>query len=255
MIQRLAFAGLGILFLASPSLASAATLSDLQAQLQSLLSTLLQLQSESGRATSQTFTASPISGTAPSSVVFRERTIANADSLAIDFGDGTGFGTMVCDPSTGSNDSVCRVTHAYTMPGVYLAELIGKGLGNDSQWQGTGKRALVIVYKPKAGSAFATIDQKSLTTTSVNPTISGTVVHADIQIWIKKGRVAVESSMDTRAQDDLWRNPEVLAVAGGYWSAQVAGGKLENGIYTVVVSDKKTSLVLATGTLFIDASK
>lgn len=255
MLKNLAAGSLGLVFLATPLLASAATVADIQAQIQSILSKLLQLQTQSIEATSQTFTASPTSGLAPLSVTFRERTTTDAGSFAVDFGDGTGIGAMVCSPLAGSSDSVCRVTHAYTMPGVYYAELIGKGSGSGSQWQGTGKRVLFTIYKPRAGSAFATIDQKSLTTISANPTISGAASNADIEVRIKKGRVAVESPIDTRLQDYVWRNPNVSPIAGGRWSVQVEGVKLENGIYTVVVSDRKTGNVLATGVLSVDSSR
>ena len=141
------------------------------------------------------------------------------------------------------------------MPGVYRSELIGKGLGDGSQWQGTGKTVLSTIYKPRAGSAFATIDQKSLTTSTANPAISGAVVNANIEVRIKRGRVAVESPIDVRSQGYVWRSQNGFSVAGGRWSAQVAGVKLENGIYTVVVSDRKTGYVLATGTLVVDTSK
>lgn len=257
MIQKLAFSSLGLLLLASPIAASAATVADIQAQIQSILSKLLQLQTQSIEPTSQTFTASPASGTAPLSVAFRERTASDGGSFAVDFGDGTGIGAMVCSPLAGSSDSVCRVTHAYTMPGVYYAELIGKGPGSGSQWQSTGKEIVFNVYEPPAGSVFATIDQRSLTTSSANPTISGTVVNTDIELWVKKGRVTVPSPVDTRSEDHVWRYSNGLQVVGGRWSVQVAGAgvKLENGIYTVAVSDRKTGNVLATGVLSVDSSR
>jgi len=257
MIQKLASGSLGLLLLASPAVASAATVADIQAQIQSILATLLQLQTQSIEATSQTFTASPTSGTAPLSVAFRERTTTDAGSFAVDFGDGTGFAQMSCTPLLGSTDSVCRVTHAYTMPGMYRAELIGKGAGSGSQWQGTGKQVSFTVYKPVAGSAFATIDQHSLTTNSASPTITGTVRNAEIGLRILKGRVAVPSPIDTASQDYVSRYPSMLFAAGGRWSATVAasGVTMENGIYTVVVFDVKTALVLATGTLVVDTSR
>gem|GEM_PF-6732651 len=257
MIQKLASVGLGILLLASPALASAATVADIQAQIQSILAKLQQLQTERGVVSSQSFTASPTSGTAPLSVVFERRAVTDGGSLAVDFGDGTGFGAMICNPLAGSNDSLCRVTHAYTMPGVYSAELIGKGAGHSSEWQGTGKRLTFTVRNTSKIGVSATIDQKSLTTNSANPVLSGTVQNADIEVRIKKGRVAVPSPVDTRSQDYVWRSPNVFPVTGGRWSLQVtgAGVKLENGIYTVVVSDMKTALVLATGVLLVDTSR
>ncbi|MDO8575684.1 MAG: hypothetical protein Q7R90_00010 [bacterium] len=257
MIQKLASVGLGILLLASPVVASAATVADIQAQIQSILSKLLQLQTQSIVTPSQTFTASPTSGTAPLSVAFRERTASGSGSFAVDFGDGTGFGTMICEPLAGSNDSVCRVTHAYTMPGVYHAELIGKGSGDGSQWQGTGKRVTFTVRNTSKTGVSATIDRSSLTANSANPAISGTAWNADIEVWIKRGRVAVPSPIGTNPQDYVWRSPKGLPVAGGRWSAQVAGAgvKLENGIYTVIVSGLKTGYVLATGVLLVDTSR
>lgn len=252
MIQKLASGSLGLLLLASPVLVSADTLSDLQAQLQSLLFTLQQLQVASSATISQTFTASPASGTAPLSVAFQERTASGAGSFAVDFGDGTGIGTTICNPLAGSNDSVCSVTHAYTMPGVYYAELIGKGAGDGSQWQGTGKRVMFRVRNASKTGASATIDQHSMISNSSNPTISGTASNADIEIRIKKGRVTIPSPIGTSSQTDVWRNANVLPVAGGHWSAQVASVKLENGYYTVVVSHRKTGYVLATSVLLVD---
>lgn len=254
MIQKLASGSLGLLLLASPVVASATTVSDLQAQLQSLLFTLQQLQVASSATISQTFTASPTSGTAPLSVAFQEHTASGAGIFAVDFGDGTGIGTTICNPLAGSNDSVCSVTHAYTMPGVYYAELIGKGAGDGSQWQGTGKRAMFTVRNASKTGASATIDQHSMISTSSNPTITGTVVNADIEIRIKSGRVTVPSPVDTSSQDYVWRNANLFPDVGGRWSAQVggAGVTLENGYYTVVVSDRKTGNVLATGVLFVD---
>ncbi|MBI5457318.1 hypothetical protein HY971_01150 [Candidatus Kaiserbacteria bacterium] len=257
MIRKLAFASLSVLLLASPVVASADMVSDLQAQIQSILAKLQQLQTESVVTPSPTFTASPISGLAPLSVVFQQRTAALAGTFAVDFGDGTGFGTMTCTPLAGPTDSLCRVTHAYTMPGVYSAQLIGKGAGNSSEWQGTGKWVTFTVYKPTAGSAFATIDQKSLTTNSANPTLSGTVQNADIEVRIKKGRVTVPSPIDKASQDYVWRYSGGFLVVGGRWSATVAdaGVKLENGTYTVIISDARIALVLATGVLLVDTSR
>src|SRR3989338_7791413 len=99
MIQKLALSGLGILLLASPVAASAATLADLQAQLQSLL---LKLQEVRSGVVSPTFTASAMLGSAPLSVVFQQRSATHAGSFAVDFGDGTGSGTMTCEPLAGS---------------------------------------------------------------------------------------------------------------------------------------------------------
>src|SRR3989338_8795499 len=78
MIQKLASVGLGILLLASPVVASADMVADIQAQIQSLLVKLEQLRAGSAGATSNTFTASPTSGTAPLSVVFERRVAADA---------------------------------------------------------------------------------------------------------------------------------------------------------------------------------
>ena len=252
MIQKLASAGLGILLLASPAVASADMVADIQAQIQSILLKLEQLRAGTA---SHAFTASPTSGVAPLRVVFGRRAAADAGRYAVDFGDGTGFAQMNCTPLVGSTDSECRVTHAYTMPGMYFAKLIGKGADNSSQWQETGREVTFAVFNTGKAGASATIDQRSLTTTSANPTITGTVWNADIGVRILKGRVAVPSPIDTVSQDYVWQSPNVSSVAGGRWSAQVAGAKLENGIYTVVVSDVKTGLVLTTGVLVVDTSR
>jgi len=252
MIQKLASAGLGILLLASPAVASADMVADIQAQIQSILLKLEQLRAGTA---SHAFTASPTSGAAPLRVVFGRRAAADAGRFAVDFGDGTGFAQMNCTPLVGSTDSECRVTHAYTMPGMYFAKLIGKGADNSSQWQETGREVTFAVFNTGKAGASATIDQRSLTTTSANPTITGTVWNADIGVRILKGRVAVPSPIDTVSQDYVWQSPNVSSVAGGRWSAQVAGAKLENGIYTVVVSDVKTGLVLTTGVLVVDTSR
>src|SRR3989338_5857783 len=210
MIKKLAFGSLGLLLLASPMVASADTVSDIQAQIQSLLVKLEQLRAGGAGATSQTFTASPTSGTAPLSVVFERRAAADARNFAVDFGDGTGLVQMNCTPLLGSTDSVCRVTNAYTMPGMYRAELIGKGAGSGSQWQGTGKQVSFTVYKPVAGSAFATIDQHSLTTNSASPTITGTVRNAEIGFRVLKRRGAGPPPLDTPSQDYLSPYPNIL---------------------------------------------
>ena len=252
MIQKLASAGLGILLLASPAVASADMVADIQAQIQSILLKLEQLRAGTA---SHAFTASPTSGAAPLRVVFGRRAAADAGRFAVDFGDGTGFAQMNCTPLVGSTDSECRVTHAYTMPGMYSAKLIGKGADDSSQWQETGREVTFAVFNTGKAGASATIDQRSLTTTSANPTITGTVWNADIGLRILKGRVAVPSPIDTVSQDYVWQSPNVSSVAGGRWSAQVAGAKLENGIYTVVVSDVKTGLVLTTGVLVVDTSR
>jgi len=252
MIQKLASAGLGILLLASPAVASADMVADIQAQIQSILLKLEQLRAGTA---SHAFTASPTSGAAPLRVVFGRRAAADAGRYAVDFGDGTGFAQMNCTPLVGSTDSECRVTHAYTMPGMYFAKLIGKGADDSSQWQETGREVTFAVFNTGKAGASATIDQRSLTTTSANPTITGTVWNADIGLRILKGRVAVPSPIDTVSQDYVWQSPNVSSVAGGRWSAQVAGAKLENGIYTVVVSDVKTGLVLTTGVLVVDTSR
>ena len=110
MIQKFAFGSLGILLLASPVAASADTVTDIQAQIQSILFQLQQLRTQSSITNSQSFTASPTSGLAPLSVAFQQRTAPDSGTFAVDFGDGTGFGTMICEPLAGSNNSVCRVT-------------------------------------------------------------------------------------------------------------------------------------------------
>src|SRR3989344_8480108 len=202
MIRKLAFVTLNVLLLASPAVASADMVADIQAQIQSLLVKLEQLRAG---ATSQTFTASPISGTAPLSVVFERRAAADAGNFGVDFGDGTGLVQMNCTPLLGSTDSVCRVTHAYTMPGMYRAELIGKGAGSGSQWQGTGKQVSFTVYKPVAGSAFATIDQHSLTTNSASPTITGTVRNAEIGFRIIKSRGGAPPPLNTPLLNYIFR--------------------------------------------------
>ena len=255
MIKKLALGSIGLLFLASPVIASADVVADIQAQIQSLLVKLEQLRAGGAGATSQTFSASPTSGTAPLSVVFERRAAADAGRYAVDFGDATGLAQMSCTSLVGATDSVCRATHAYTMPGMYSAELVGKGSGDGSQWQGTGRQVTFAVFNAGKAGASATIDQRSLTTTSANPTITGTVWNADIGVRILKGRVAVPSPIDTVSQDYVWRNPNVFLAADGRWSTQVAGVKLENGIYTVVVFDVKTALVLATGVLVVDTSR
>src|SRR3989344_100814 len=252
MIQKLAPGSLGLLLLASPMVVSADMVADLQAQIQSILLKLEQLRAG---ATAQTFTASPTSGTAPLSVVFERRAATDGGSLAVDFGDGTGFAPMSCAPLLGAIDSVCRVTHAYTMPGMYSAELIGKGAGNGSQWQGTGRLVTFAVFNTSKAGASATIDQRSLTANSASPTITGTVRNADIGVRILKGRVAVPSPIDTASQDYVWQSPNAFPAAGGRWSTTVAGVTLDNGIYTVIVSDMKTALVLATGVLVVDTAK
>ena len=98
MIKKLAFGSLGLLLLASPMVASADTVSDIHAQIQSLLVKLEQLRAGGAGATAQTFTASPTSGTAPLSVVFERRAVTDGGSLAVDFGDGTGLAQMNCIP-------------------------------------------------------------------------------------------------------------------------------------------------------------
>ena len=255
MIQKITSGSLGLLLLASPVVASAATVADIQAQIQSLLVKLEQLRAGGAGATPQTFSASPTSGTAPLSVIFERRAAADAGDFAVDFGDGTGFAQMNCTSFVGATDSACRATHAYTMPGMYSAELIGKGAGESSQWQGTGRQVTFAVFNASKAGASATIDQRSLTTNSTNPTITGTVRNADIGLRILKGRVAVPSPIDTVSQDYVWQSRNMFPAAGGRWSAQVAGAKLENGIYTVVVFDVKTALVLATGVLVVDTAK
>src|SRR3989344_9129817 len=154
MIKKLALGSIGLLFLASPVIASADVVADIQAQIQSLLVKLEQLRAGGAGATSQTFSASPTSGTAPLSVVFERRAAADAGRYAVDFGDGTGFAQMNCTPLVGSTDSECRVTHAYTMPGMYSAKLIGKGADDSSQWQETGREGTFAAFNQgKAGAS------------------------------------------------------------------------------------------------------
>src|SRR3989338_2392299 len=60
MLKRTALAGLGLLFLASPLLASADTLSDLQAQIAQLLEQIKVLQQKVNQSPNQTQSASPV---------------------------------------------------------------------------------------------------------------------------------------------------------------------------------------------------
>lgn len=121
--------------------------------------------------------------------------------------------------------------------------------------------------------ATATVDKSSLTSNSFTPTISGTA-NSDIGIFIAKGKVTVNSPISTDWQNYAWRYWGHLGkcksttgdfcgfdIINGRWSIQVFGPgfKLEDGVYTVIITDsitgKDSANVLTTGTLTINTSQ
>jgi len=108
-----------------------------------------------GGSSSQAFTASPTSGSAPLTVVFEQITKGGDGLLGIDFGDGTRVGTMNCDQIPGSKVS-CKINHTYTALGTYYAQLMYKGLGDNPEWRREGKQVTITVGNPTTNTLSAT---------------------------------------------------------------------------------------------------
>ncbi|MDP3646282.1 MAG: PKD domain-containing protein [bacterium] len=111
--------------------------------------------------TSQTFSASPTSGSAPLVVSFSGT--VNSAGYSIDFGDGTSSGDVRCGhggcPTSPSSSSV-NTTHTYNFPGTYTAKLrqhfsiiAGNCAGVDCNVVGT----VMITVSGQASGAFRVV--------------------------------------------------------------------------------------------------
>ncbi len=123
MFKKIAFAAVAVAFVASPIIASAETIDELQARLNSLLSQLTGLRAQieglGGTATlgggsGKVFLTSPLSGSAPLLVTFG---IQNDEAVSIDFGDGS---TNTC----AGCGFIRTATHIYGTPGSYTVKYI-----------------------------------------------------------------------------------------------------------------------------------
>ena len=114
MLKKLTLAGLGLLLFASPALAFAQSLSDLQAQLAALQAML---------------SATPSNGQAPLPVTFGAFSSSHSDispsAVGVDFGDGatSTMALIACQPNCDSTPDL-SVTHTYATVGEHTAKLV-----------------------------------------------------------------------------------------------------------------------------------
>src|SRR3989344_2644894 len=79
-----------------------------------------------GGSSSQAFTASPTSGSAPLTVVFQKHTLPMGGGYGVDFDDGTPVVAMACEEVSYPN-MVCKANHTYNVLGTYYTQLMSKG--------------------------------------------------------------------------------------------------------------------------------
>jgi PKD repeat protein len=176
-----------------------------------------------------TFTASPNSGAAPLSTTVYASGLSNAGVFyQLNFGDG----------QTASTGGFTSVQHTYSAPGTYTATL------TDPQGNQLGTQTITVTSGSTSATPTADIDQNSLTTNSLTPTISGTATNlSSILLYVTQlsAGFGAQGVVDAR-----------VPVVDGAWSYSVPSSDgLTRGTYQVHVQDLTTLAGLATATLII----
>ena len=195
-------------------------------------------------------TASPASGRSPLTVTFTGNVVLNAE---VDFGDGSSPFLLQCP---GALSDMCPLTqtftttHTYNAPGTYRAVVTIPAAASDGQTPPPGSIygiATVVVTSGDSQGPSAIIDPRSLTTTSVTPTINGTAKNT------LNNMIGV--SVLNAAGGEAYANDQI-PVVNGTWSFTI-NTPLAPGSYSITMmnpsqGDMPTKL-LATGTLVIRA--
>ncbi|MDB5260679.1 MAG: hypothetical protein JWN37_910 [Candidatus Nomurabacteria bacterium] len=145
------------------------------------------------------FMATPASGSVPLAVTFSNLN-AGANDRTLDFGDGQKYETG--PKGTWPSESK---THIYSKPGTYKA-VLSQSMPNTEL-----SRVTIIVTDSKI---FATIDSKTLNTTSAYPIISGTAN------GLSKVSLDVSSLSVECGQGDVYSNQNI-PVINGKWSIKI----------------------------------
>ena len=187
------------------------------------------------------FTASPTSGAAPMTVTFTTSG-AKAENGTVNFGDGNSEQLLNLLGNSTSNtkgycgsapDFFCSVSHTYASASTYTAAL------KDSSGDILATQTITVTGSNSAQPS-ATIDQSSLTTSSLTPTITGTAIgltHVDVYIG------------QNMAARPVILGGGAVPVVNGRWSYSVpaSDGLVYSGSYYVSVQNGNTGL--AQGTL------
>jgi len=206
----------------------------------------LAYQCVGGNSSGISFSASPQSGQVPLSVSFTITGIQSQGGYLVSFGDGSTGGVNVLTPGScvagGScTNTIFGVTHTYATAGTYTATLSG----NNTSYGST----VVTVNGTVSGSAV-TIDQSSLTTSSGQPTITGTV-SGQSGLWVLIGTVGGGEN-DTALMSTSLGN---VIISGNTWRATVNQATISPGTYIVHVKSVNayggSGDLLASGTLTV----
>lgn len=199
------------------------------------------------------FTATSTSGAAPLTVSFGTSG-ARAENGSIDFGDGSSLRLLTLFGNGPSNsagfcgampDFFCSVPHTYAQAGTYTASL------KDSSGNVFGTKTITVTGS-QASQPTAAIDQSSLTTSSLTPTISGTSNASSVRLVI--------TNPNSPTAADLYES-NFVSVENGRWSITVSPPSAQSyyeqlipGSYPIEIdgSDFET---LANGTLTITDSQ
>ena len=278
MLKKIAFGSVGIILLATPVIVSAQslgltdtcsaspTIACLQNEIQELVQILNQLLSARGnhhppaQPSQSTLSATPTSGSAPLTVNFSFTLIGPARgsvSNVINYGDGSS-GTLAPTNCTDVSGG-CTYTgsHTYANPGTYSASasttlwcLTTDASGNCTAENPVGTVGSATVTVGNTSSQLsATIDQSSLATSSLSPTITGTASGVS-SVYIQVTSLSSPDPMGT-VEDQI-----TVPVTNGLWSSGTLYGKggFTVGTYTVSVENGVNGPLLARDTLTINGS-
>ncbi len=187
----------------------------------------------------------PTTGMAPLQITAAYPANSVSNNIAIDFGDGTPLikaynnvnseadGGAICGQGSGA---VCSIGHTFKQAGTYTVKF------EDSNGTVVSSQTITVTGGQTSSTPTATIDQSSLTTTSLTPTITGTVTNTSwICVYVGSGPLPLRSTGPDSIPGYKWGDCNasgVISMTNGRWSMPMrgyTGSTLTPGTYTVGV--------------------
>lgn len=220
--------------------------------------------------TNSGFSVSPTSGASPLAVTFSSTHVTSGvggGGYEIDFGDGSSAEPLLMCGPDGSGMPTCgasiTIQHTYASAGSYTTALRtfppSTTLTYNSPHTVIATQTITVTGSSIAGTPSATIDQSSLSSSSILPTLSGTAVNTNaVAVVLSNGPVTANTASNFLASS------KSIPVINGHWSVtlengtegnwNMAGGTLNSGSYNVsVFSENGNGTVIASGILVINA--